>query len=239
MTIAANVTRVRAQIAAACARAGRDASEVRLVAVSKNRMAAAILEAHAAGVTDFGENRVEEAAEKLPGLRERIEGDGAVTWHMVGHVQSRKAREAAALFDVVQSVDSVRLATRLSRFREGGAPLPVLLEVNVSGEESKYGWAAGRWADDGEQRRALWDDVRAVAALPNLQVWGLMTMAPLTPDMEQTRPVFAQLRALRDALAEAFPAITWAHLSMGMSDDYPVAVEEGATIVRIGRAIFE
>jgi pyridoxal phosphate enzyme (YggS family) len=231
MTIAENVARVKERIAQACVRAGRDPAEVALVAVSKNRPPKAILEAAAAGVTDFGENRVEEAREKLPGV------DVALTWHMVGHVQSRKARDVVRLFDVVHSVDSVRLASRLSRFAE--VPLSILLEVNISGEATKYGWDASRWQDDRAQRRALWEDVLAVLALPNLRVLGLMTMAPIVPSMEETRPLFAGLRSLRDALADDFPTAAWGHLSMGMTDDYPVAVEEGATLVRIGRAIFE
>ncbi|GAB4442876.1 MAG: YggS family pyridoxal phosphate-dependent enzyme [Anaerolineae bacterium] len=234
MTVAANVARVRARMAEACARAGRDPTSVKLVAVSKNRAPAAILEAAQAGVTDFGENRVEEAGAKLPALQE-----AGLTWHMVGHIQSRKARDVAALFDVVHSLDSVRLAQRLSRFWEREAPLPVLLEVNVSGEASKYGWDASHWRERREARRALWEDVATVIALPNLEVCGLMTMAPIVPDMEQARPVFASLRALRDALAADFPGAHWSALSMGMTDDYPVAVEEGATMVRIGRAIFE
>ena len=233
-TIAENVAQVRARIAEACVRVGRDPAGVTLVAVSKQRAPEAILQVAAAGVTDFGENRVEEARAKLPHLR----GAG-LTWHMVGHIQSRKADEAATLFDMVHSVDSVRLAGRLSRFVAGERPLPILLEINVSGEASKYGWPAARWRDDREQRRALWEDVRAILALPNLCVRGLMTMAPIAPDMEQVRPVFAGLRALRDALAADFPAADWVHLSMGMTDDYPAAVEEGATLVRIGRAIFD
>jgi pyridoxal phosphate enzyme (YggS family) len=231
MTIAENVARVRARIAEACARAGRSPDEVTLVAVSKHRPPEAIAEAAAAGLTDFGENRVEEAGEKLPQI------DLPLTWHMVGHVQSRKAADVTRLFDVVQSVDSVKLARRLSRFAEG--PLPVLLEVNVSGEAAKYGWQAAGWEHDRERRASLWDGAREVLALPNLRVVGLMTMAPIVDDMELARPVFVGLRRLRDALAGDFPAVGWSHLSMGMTDDYPVAVEEGATMVRIGRAIFE
>jgi pyridoxal phosphate enzyme (YggS family) len=230
-TIAENVACVRARIAEACARAGRSPGEVTLVAVSKFRSPEAIAEAAAAGVNDFGENRVEEAGEKLPQIDLRL------TWHMVGHVQSRKAADVTRLFDVVQSVDSVKLARRLSRFAE--TLLPVLLEVNVSGEAAKYGWQAADWESDRAQRQALWDDVREVLALPNLRVSGLMTMAPIVDDMELARPVFAGLRRLRDALAGDFPTSGWPHLSMGMTDDYPVAVEEGATMVRIGRAIFE
>ncbi|MBN1285332.1 MAG: YggS family pyridoxal phosphate-dependent enzyme [Anaerolineae bacterium] len=234
--IADNIARVRARIAEACASAGRDPAGVRLVAVTKQRSAGAVVEAAAAGITDIGENRVEEAAPKRAGI------DLPLTWHMIGHLQSRKARDAVKCFDVVQSVDSVRLARRLSRFvleEDESKTLPILLECNVSGESAKYGWEAARWEDDAALRQTLWDDVRAVLALPGLRVMGLMTMAPLTDAMETTRPVFAGLRRLRDALANDFTAAAWVHLSMGMTDDYPVAVEEGATMVRIGRAIFE
>ncbi len=238
-TIAENIAQVQTQIAEACARVGRSPTEVTLVAVSKHRSVEAIAEAARAGLSNFGENRVEEARTKLPHINLPL------TWHMIGHLQSRKARAAIPLFDVVQSVDSVHLAARLARFvgadgADGNeATLPVLLQVNVSGETSKYGWEAARWEDNPAQRRALWDDVGAVLALPQLRVMGLMTMAPIVSNMEEARPVFTALRRLRAALAADFPAADWAHLSMGMTDDYPVAVEEGATIVRIGRAIFE
>ena len=236
-TIGERVVAVRETIAAACQRAGRTPDAVTLVAVSKTQPPARVLEAAAAGVQHFGENRVEEALAKIvevnPGLAEPL------TWHMVGHVQSRKARYVAHDFALLHSLDSVRLAGRLSRaLVEAGRTLDVLLEVNVSGEASKEGWDAWRWQDDRARRRALWDDVGAVLALPGLRVRGLMTMAPIVDDMDRARPVFVALRALRDALAADFPGAGWDALSMGMTDDYPVAVEEGATLVRIGRAIF-
>ncbi len=231
MTVSENIAHVRARIGEACRAAGRQSDEVTLVAVSKHRTPSAIAEAAAAGITHFGENRVWEMSEKRPDV------DTSLTWHMVGHVQRRKARDVVHLFDVVQSVDSVRLARRLSRFAE--TPLPVLLQMNVSGEAAKYGWEAHNWQNDTALRQTLWDDVREVLALPKLRVVGLMTMAPIVEDMEAVRPVFAGLRRLRSALAEAFTGATWEHLSMGMTDDYPIAIEEGATIVRIGRAIFE
>lgn len=233
-TIAENIANVQKRIAEACATANRDPASITLVAVSKKRSIAQIREAAAAGITEIGENRVGEAIAK------RAEIDLSLTWHMVGHLQSRKARDATKCFDMVQSVDSVRLARRLSRFaQEQHKVMPILLQFNVSGEASKYGWEASAWADDPTQRETLWEDVRAVLALSGVRVTGLMTMAPLTNNMETTRPVFAGLRRLRDALAESFSMANWQHLSMGMTDDYPVAVEEGATIVRIGRAVFE
>mgnify|MGYP000667709418 CR=1 FL=1 len=231
--IGANLAAVEECIAAACRRAGRARDEVTLVAVTKTRSPDEIVAAYRCGVRHFGENRVEEAAEKVPALRETFDPDSAV-WHMIGHIQSRKARDAAQLADVVHSVDSVRLATRLDRFAgEAGKRLPILLEANVSGEESKYGFPA--WDKAG--CAALIEVAREIAALPNLDARGLMTMAPIVADAEEARPVFARLRRVRDDLRDA-TGDDWPELSMGMTDDYAVAVEEGATMVRIGRAIF-
>ncbi len=220
--------RVQGRIAGAAARAGRDPAAIALVAVSKTQPVEALIAAYELGVRHFGENRVEEAAGKIAAFREAI-GDQSVVFHMIGHVQSRKADEVAALFDRVHSVDSVKLAARLSRFT--AKPLPILLEVNVSGEESKYGLASAR-------REELFGAVEAIAPLPNLRLDGLMTMAPLVPDPELARPVFRALRELRAELETRYAALKLPHLSMGMTDDYEVAVEEGATLVRIGRAIF-
>ena len=226
--IADNVARVRERVAAAAARAGHALSEVTVVVVSKTRTAAEIEAAHQAGVRHLGENRVEEAAEKRP----QLELPGVI-WHMVGHLQRRKARRAVELFDVVQSVDSVRLARRLDALAaERDQALSVLIEINVSGEESKYGFRIA-------QRAELDGSVAEIVALPHLSVDGLMTVAPLCDDPELVRPVFAHLRELAGELRARFPQGRWRHLSMGMTDDYVVAVEEGATMVRIGRAIFE
>jgi pyridoxal phosphate enzyme (YggS family) len=236
MKIVDQVGHVRAEIAAACARVGRDAADVTLIAVSKLQPPEAIVAAAAAGVQHFGENRVEEASLKIPAVNTQTAE--ALVWHMIGHVQSRKARDAAPLFDWVQSVDSVKLASKLSAVAaEWGRQLNVLLEINISGEEAKYGLRAAGWSADEAVRRQLWADVAAVLALPGLQVQGLMTMAPVVDDPEMARPVFAGLAALRSALHETF-GVPLPHLSMGMTDDYPIAVEEGATMVRIGRAIF-
>lgn len=236
MNIAGRLAEVHAIIASACQRVGRSPLDVRLVAVSKTHPPALILEALQAGVQHFGENRVEEAESKIPTVRS-LTGQ-PVTWHMVGHIQSRKARDVAALFDWVHSVDSLKLASKLSALCvEQRRRLPVLLEVNVSGEASKYGFQAVAWDQNPAVRDALWREVEQIVALPGLDVRGLMTMAPVVPMMEQARPVFASLRGLRDAL-NASLGLALPELSMGMTDDYPVAVEEGATIVRIGRAIF-
>jgi len=229
-----NIERVEERIAAACARAGRKRAEVTLVAVSKTRPAAEILAAYRCGLRHFGENRVEEAEEKLPQLASQWGADRP-TWHLIGHLQSRKARTAVDLFDIVHSVDSLHLATRLDRFAaEAGTRLPILLEVNISGEETKFGWAATH----ADERAALIEQVQALVGLTHLEVRGLMTMAPLVEDAEQTRPVFRALRQLRDALRAQATFSQWDELSMGMTNDYPVAIEEGATLIRVGRAIF-
>jgi pyridoxal phosphate enzyme (YggS family) len=223
-----NLTRVQDRIADAAARAMRDVSVITLVAVSKTHPVESLLVAYELGVRHFGENRVEEAAMKLPAFR-RVISDPTVVFHMIGHVQSRKAADAAAMFDRVHSVDSVKLAQRLSRFTP--KPLPILLEVNVSGEVSKGGF-------DGVRRAELFNAVEAIAQLPNLHLDGLMTMAPLVAEPEQARPVFRALRELRDEIEARYSTVKLPHLSMGMTDDFEVAIEEGATLVRIGRAIF-
>jgi hypothetical protein len=234
LTIAANLAAVEARIAAACARAGRARGEITLVAVSKTRSPAEILAAYRAGVRHFGENRIEEGEEKIPALREHCAAAPA-QWHMIGHVQSRKARRVAALMDVVHAVDSWPLAQRLNAgAAERGVCLPILLEVNVSGEAAKDGFPAA----DAAGEEAFLREVSTLATLEHVQVRGLMTMAPEVADAEATRPVFRHLRALRDRLRAVAPFSPWDDLSMGMTNDYAVAIEEGATLVRIGRAIF-
>jgi PLP dependent protein len=236
-TLAERIEQVQTNIAEACARAKRPIETVTLIAVSKTHPADTVIEAAGLGLQEFGENRIEEANGKITTVISTL--NHALTWHMIGHVQSRKAEDAVRLFDVIHSMDTLKLAERYSRFAgAANKTTRVLIEVNVSGEESKSGLDASGWDQDAERRTALWATIRQMVALPYLQIDGLMTMAPIVDDMEQTRPVFASLRRLRDALAEDFPAGAWTHLSMGMTDDYPVAIEEGATMVRIGRAIF-
>lgn len=236
--VARNLARVRERIAEAALRAGRDPGEVTLVAVTKTLPVEAVVAGYRAGIRHFGENRAEEGAVKIPAVSDAIAGPPPI-WHMVGHVQSRKAATVVTYFDVVHSVDRIRIAHRLSRFaQEAGRVLPVLLECNVSGEASKYGFEVERWAKDKEQREAFFVLCSEILSLPAIRVEGLMTMAPIVPDPEEVRLVFASLRGLRDALAGRFPDADWRHLSMGMTDDFEVAVEEGATMVRIGRAIF-
>jgi pyridoxal phosphate enzyme (YggS family) len=228
-----NLSSVQERIAAAAGRVGRNPGEVVLVAVTKLEPPDVILAAYDLGLRHFGENRIEEAQQKVSDL------PADITWHMIGHIQSRKAREVLPLFDWVHSVDRTKIAHRLERFAaDRPEPLPILLECNVSGESSKHCFAADRWAEDVEQGRSLFGAIEEIVALPHLQVQGLMTMAPIVADAEQARPVFVQLRGLRDELATSFPQAGWQHLSMGMTDDFEVAIEEGATLVRVGRAIF-
>jgi pyridoxal phosphate enzyme (YggS family) len=236
--IARNLAQVQERIAEAALRAGRKPTDVTLIAVAKTFPAEAVAAAYQAGVRHFGENRVEEGIAKIPEVRAAIAGPHP-KWHMVGHVQSRKAQAVVAHFDYVHSVDRLKIAQRLSRFaQEAGLTLPVLLECNVSGEETKFGFDLQGWAQDEARKEAFFAAVEEVLALPGLAVRGLMTMAPFVADPETVRPVFASLRRLLDALHGRFPLGDWRHLSMGMTDDFEVAVEEGATMVRIGRAIF-
>jgi pyridoxal phosphate enzyme (YggS family) len=236
--VAHNLAQVRERIVEAALRSGRDPAEVTLVAVSKTFPAEAVFAAYEAGVRHFGENRVGEGEAKIPAVRARLSRPQP-TWHMVGHVQSRKAKRVVDHFDYVHSVDRLKIARRFSRFaQKAEQELPVLLECNVSGEESKYGFDLPGWEQDSAERDAFFAAAEEILALPGLLVEGLMTMAPLVADPETVRPVFASLRGLLNALRERFPTHDWRHLSMGMTDDFEVAVEEGATLVRIGRAIF-
>lgn len=223
--IAANLADVRAQIAAAATRAGRQPADIRLVAVSKTFSADDVRAAAGAGQRDFGENRVQEGLEKLEALR-----DLAVDWHLIGHVQSNKARKAAAAFPWIHSVDSRDLLERLDRAAlEVGTTPSILIQIDLADEATKHG------AD----RAAAVDLVRAAADARAARLRGLMLLPPFPDDPEDSRPWFRQLRDLRDDLvARGIPADRLAELSMGMSHDFPVAIEEGATIVRVGTAIF-
>jgi len=221
--------RVEGEIAAACQRAGRVRSEVRLMAVSKTHPAEAILEAVAAGVTLFGENRVQEFAQKSAALGER--DLLAAKFHLIGHLQSNKSGKAVEVFDGVDSLDSLRLAERLNEAAAArGERLPVLLEIKLSHEESKTGLAP-----DSAELAALLERLPALSAL---EVNGLMTVPPYDEDPEAARPYFRQLRELRESLCRAHPQLSFRELSMGMSGDFAFAIEEGATVVRIGTALF-
>jgi len=234
--ISENIAQVQKNIEQACERAGRNPNTVTLIAVSKTHSPEAVLEAIAAGAQHFGENRVEEASIKIPAVTSQI--STPVTWHMIGHIQSRKARDVVPLFSVIQSVDSLKLANKLSSSAvEQNRQLRILLEVNISGEESKDGVQAFGWRSNAARFQDLLNVIRQIMDLPALHLHGLMTMAPIVETMEQTRPIFADLAALRDALQQSL-GMALPELSMGMTDDYPVAVEEGATMIRVGRAIF-
>ncbi len=236
--IADNLGEIRDRMGEAAGRSGREADEITLVAVTKTFSAEVVLEAHEAGVRHFGENRAREGISKMTAVAPYV-SDPRPVWHMIGHVQSRKARRVADHYDYVHSVDRLKIAQRLSdRAVDIGRQLPVLLECNISGEGSKYGFALEKWDEDESRRQDFLAAVEEILSLPGLQVRGLMTMPPYVEDPEEVRPLFVSLRTLRDLLRERFPAGSWDELSMGMTDDFEVAIEEGATMVRIGRAIF-
>lgn len=240
--IAVNLERVQKRIAVAAQRVGRSPQEVILVAVTKMQPLAAVQVAYRLGIRHFGENRVEEGIPKMHALMaalgEGLQPEERPAWHMIGHIQHRKTAQAVH-FDMIHSLDSLRLAERLeARAAALERVIPVLLECNVSGEASKYGFPLADWQRDREVRVEFVQTVRTISRLPHLQLQGLMTMAPIVPEAELARPVFASLRALRELLRQELPDIDWRHLSMGMTDDFEVAIEEGATMVRIGRAIF-
>ena len=234
--IEANLEAVQATIVDACARVNRSPDEVTLVAVSKTKPVTAIMEAIASGVRHFGENRVEEATDKIPLVNQQA--TVKPVWHMIGHIQSRKAKLVAPLFDMVHSIDTLKLAEKFSQLAgDAQQTLPILIEVNISGEAAKYGFEASDWKHNAAVKAAFWQSFEALLQLPNLSVRGLMTMAPFYDEIELTRPTFAGLAELREQLQSDFK-VALPDLSMGMTNDYPVAIEEGATIVRIGRAIF-
>ncbi len=236
--IAHNLAQIQERIAEAALRSGRNPTDVTLVAVAKTFPAEAVVAAYEAGARHVGENRVEEGVNKIAAIRLQITGPQP-TWHMVGHIQSRKTKQVAAHFDFVHSVDRLKIARRLSRdAQQVERTLPVLLECNVSGEAAKYGFDLQDWERNAARREAFFATVEEILAEPAISVQGLMTMPPLVADSETVRPIFVSLRALRDALQERFPSADWRHLSMGMTNDFEIAVEEGATMVRIGRAIF-
>ena len=216
MDLEENLRQLGLRITRAAQRANRTPAEITLIAVTKTIDPPLIKQAFEVGIRHFGENRVQEANSKMEQLSTL---QPPPIWHMVGHLQTNKAQKAVELFDMIQSVDSVRLAEALSRHSQRN--IPILLEVNVFGEVSKFGFSPAEVSSAVEQ----------IACLPFLEIRGLMTIAPLTGNPEEVRPVFRQLRLLRDSLGLE-------HLSMGMTDDFEVAIEEGATMVRIGRAIF-
>lgn len=217
--IRAAVAEIETRIAAACARAGRAREDVRLVAVSKTFPASDVDYAIAAGMTDVGENKVQEARDKKPSVVGPVVSN--VRWHLIGHLQSNKAKDAVRLFDVIQTVDSIELAEKIARAAESaGKRQDVLLQVNIGRELQK----------SGAEPESVPELVQRIRAIPSLYLGGLMAIPP-AGEAEEMRPYFRELRGMRDDLGLT-------ELSMGMTDDFEIAIEEGATIIRVGRAIF-
>jgi len=233
MSIAENIEQVQERITAAARRAGRNSSEITLMGVSKTFPAERIREAYAAGLRVFGENRVQEFAGKANALRDLPDAE----WHLIGHLQTNKAAKAAELFDAVDSVDSARMAEKLNACAESvGKTLSILIEINVGGEQAKSGVAP---SVDEQGSDELEQILRGGPRWGNLKIHGLMTVPPYTEDPEGSRSYFRQLRQIRDSIvARELPQVGTAVLSMGMSHDFEVAIEEGATCVRVGTAIF-
>jgi pyridoxal phosphate enzyme (YggS family) len=220
MSMAEKYSEIQARIQAACERAGRDPGTVLLLPVSKGQSADAVEEAAGLGLRIFGENKVQEAKAKIPQCSSRLQ------WHMIGHLQSNKARDAVQLFSCIQSIDSLSLAEEVNKWAEKlSKRVPIMLEVNTAGEASKFGFTAENLP------------VEAINQLARLELQGLMTVAPYSPTPERVRPYFKKLRELRDECSDKLGA-PLPHLSMGMSGDYEIAIEEGATIIRIGTALF-
>jgi len=222
MDLAENLKAIQQRMAAACARAGRDPATVTLLAVTKGQPPEAVAEAAKLGLTLFGESKVQEAKAKIPLC------PGRLRWQIIGHLQTNKCREAVELFEMIQSVDSLHLAQEINKRAEQAArTMPILLEVNAAGEASKFGYSPER----------LLSEFSQINALPRLEIHGLMSVPPWTPDPEKVRPLFRQLRALKDQ-CERLLGAPLPHLSMGMTGDFEAAIEEGATMVRIGTALF-
>ena len=222
MDLAANLQSIRGRIEAACARARRDPASVELVAVSKGQPPEAVRAAADAGQALFGESKVQEARVKISLC------PGRLRWHMIGHLQSNKCRDAVHSFQMIESVDSLALAQEIDKCCDKQAKtMPILLEVNVAGEASKFGYPPTQ----------LLAELAQINALRRIEIHGLMTIAPWTTEPEKARPIFRQLRKLKEKCEEILGA-PLSHLSMGMSGDFEIAIEEGATLVRIGTALF-
>lgn len=233
MSITENIARVQEQIHTACQRAGRSADSVQLMAVSKKHTAERIAEAFHAGLRLFGENRVQEYAAKREALEASgiFSGDAVAAFHLIGPLQSNKAARAVQVFDAIDTVDSLRLAGKLNQVvKEKKKLLPVLLEIKLSPEQAKHGLLP----DSAELMTIL----EQTGNWQNLKICGLMTVPPFAEDVELARPYFRRLRVLRDVLAQKYPKLSFEQLSMGMSHDFSVAIEEGSTCVRVGTAIF-
>jgi pyridoxal phosphate enzyme (YggS family) len=222
VSLADNLNSIQQRIQSACDRAGRDAASVTLLAVSKTHPAETVSEAVKLGLFHFGENKVQEAKSKIPNC------PGRAHWHFIGHLQSNKCRDAVELFEMIQSVDSLSLAEEISkRAIQSGKTMRVLLEINVAGESSKFGYPPAR----------MLEEISAINALARIEIHGLMAVPPFTPVAERSRGYFRELRALKESAEQKLGA-PLSQLSMGMSGDFEVAIEEGATIVRLGTALF-
>lgn len=227
-TLVNNVASVRERIAQAALQVGRDPRDVKLVGISKTHPAELVAAAVRAGVGHLGENRVQEAAAKVPSVAALLGSGHTPTWRLIGHLQTNKARIASDLFQHIDAVDSLRVAEAVSRSRQEREPLPILLEVYVGDDPARPGLRPAELAERAGQ----------IAELPGVQIRGLMTVAPLEGDVHTTRDAFRQIRMLREELAVQYPRVDFRELSMGMSDDFELAVAEGSTLVRIGRALF-
>ncbi len=222
MDLADSLNAIQTKIEAACVRTGRDPGRVTLLAVSKSQPPEAVRAASELGLDTFGENKVQEAKAKIPLC------PGRLRWHMIGHLQTNKCRDAVQFFEMIQSVDSLELAEEINkRAAQAAKTMPILLEVNIAGEASKFGYPPDRLLRELEQ----------INALKRIEIQGLMTIAPWATEPEKVRPVFRRLRELKER-SEQILGAALPHLSMGMSGDFEVAIEEGATLVRIGTALF-
>jgi pyridoxal phosphate enzyme (YggS family) len=238
-TIANNYAQVRERIEAAAARAERPSAAITLIAVTKTWPVEVLLEAYEVGMRHFGENRTHELAQKRPTLNDQLGPDNGITWHQIGTLQSRQTNDAADYADVFHALDRVKIARRLSnQLSENGRTLPTFLEINVSGEGSKAGFEMSNWEADATQRAALRKAVTEIAGMSGLKICGLMTMAPWDAPENVIRTVFRRTHQLAQWLQAEFPQQDFTQLSMGMTDDFEIAIEEGATHIRVGRAIF-
>lgn len=239
MTLADNYTAVQERIHQAATRAGRDPAGITLVAVTKTWPAAVVATAYAAGMRHFGENRAGELAQKREAITAQLGPDAAITWHAIGTLQSRKAKMVADYGDIFHALDRLKIARKLAQhLAENGRHLPVFLEVNVSGEASKSGFDCTRWETNREQMAALRQAFETVNDLPGLAAVGLMTMAPWDVAPQIIRAVFRRTWQLAGRLQTDLALAAPLQLSMGMTDDFEIAIEEGATHVRVGRALF-
>jgi hypothetical protein len=237
--IAENYAQLQERIETAAARAQRPSTAITLVAVTKTWPVEVLLAAYQAGMRHFGENRIQELAEKRPVLEAELGHDSGITWHQIGTLQSRQTNIAADHADIFHALDRLKIARRLSnQLGENGRTLPTFLEVNVSGEGSKSGFEVSNWENDATQRAELRKAITEIAGMLGLKICGLMTMAPWDVPEKSIRSVFRRTRQLAQWLQAELPDEDFSQLSMGMTDDFEIAIEEGATHIRVGRAIF-